>query len=127
MQDGPFKNWSKTEKKAARRAFDLALGREFAEIRAKAREMLDTPDEPRIIWKVREYLNERGKFVDDMYDFRYSVLANTFALLVRDGRLTGEELEGLDREKIESIVETAKVYARLIRELADEKADEEEA
>jgi hypothetical protein len=113
MRAGVFQSWSKTEKTAARRAFDLALEREFADIRAKAREMLDTPDDPRIIWKVREYLNERGKYVDRVYDYRYSVLGEVFAALVREGRLAPEELEGLKPDKIARVVELAELYARL--------------
>ena len=111
VQATEFKSWSKTEKKAARKAFDLALEREFADIRAKAREMLDTPDAPRIIWKVRRYLNERAEFVDRVYDYRYSVLGDVFALLVGRGTLAPQELEGLAPEKIARIVKMSELYS----------------
>jgi Photoprotection regulator fluorescence recovery protein len=48
-------------------------------------------------------LSQRRRTVDKIYDYRYSVLLNVFARLLRDGWLTETDLVGLQEEKIEKI------------------------
>jgi hypothetical protein len=65
--------WSHAEKTVARRAFDLAFGKEL------------------------EALLQEAK------DYRYSILPLVFAQLLRAGRLTEDDLHGLGQEKLDLI------------------------
>ena len=100
--------WTEAEKKAARRAFDLAFNRQCATITAKAKQMLATAPPPRGVWEVHDYLSRERRKVDQTYDYRYSVLISVFAGLVRQGWLTKEDLAGLGRDKIAMIEEWVK-------------------
>ena len=95
--------WSKTEKRKARGAFDKAYERECAElvreIRAKAKE-LSHPDD---IWKLHDFLTDEKKKLSHKYDFRYSVLVFIFAILIEEGWLSLEELDGIGEDKISQI------------------------
>jgi hypothetical protein len=48
-------------------------------------------------------LTERRQEIDKRYDYRYSVLPMLFAQLLRDGRLTEDDLHGLGQEKLDVI------------------------
>jgi len=66
--------WSKAEKRAARRAFDAAYERECRAIRAKLEQMLEGGGDIRQIWRIHDYLSEQRRETDRKYDYRYSVL-----------------------------------------------------
>ena len=86
-----FKNevtWTATEKKIARRTFDKAFERHCTKITEEARRMLENVSAPSDIWRVQEYLSEKRKTVDRIYQYRYSDLLLVFA------RLGGGEGEG---------------------------------
>lgn len=95
--------WSSREKKIARRAYetalDLALAKALAEFKAKAA-AVQTPSE---MWDIEDLLRDRRRHIDDMFDYRYSVLPLVFARLVREGLLDIERLAGLSEEKLEII------------------------
>lgn len=55
------------------------------------------------LWKLESWLGHRRREIDEKYDYRYSVLPMVFARLVNEGRLTEEDLKGLDAEKVEAI------------------------
>jgi hypothetical protein len=95
--------WSATQKKAARAAFDLALARELKSIRQHAEAMLRNGEDDRIVWRLRDYLSEKGREIDQKYDYRYSVLMLVFHRLVSEGWLTEDELTGIGVEKVEMI------------------------
>ena len=95
--------WSKGEKKAARKAFDVAYKRECADlikrIQAKA-EKLYVPED---LWNLHDYMDKEIINFGKKYDYRYSVLLLVFAQLIKDGWLTLDELKGLSEEKLERI------------------------
>jgi len=62
--------WSATEKKAARTAFDLALGRELKATRQKVEALLQNSSDDRVIWQVHDYLSEKRHDIDEKYDYR---------------------------------------------------------
>ena len=95
--------WTQTEKKTARRAFEKAFEMQCAAIIAEAKRMIANATTPSDIWRVHDYLSERRRAVDRIYDYRYSVLLDVFSRLLRDGWLTEADLTGLQKEKIESI------------------------
>ena len=95
--------WSAAEKKIARRVFEAAVDRELqallAEFKAKATSIQD----PTSIWPIRDWLDRRQREIDSEFDFRYSVLVSVFGRLVRDGRVSIDDLEGLDEDKLAQI------------------------
>jgi len=95
--------WSKIEKEIARRAFDAAHERECAAIAAKLREMTAAIEEPQDIWQIHDFLTRRRREIDRKYDYRYSVLIEIFARLIREGWISIADLEGLREDKIEKL------------------------
>ncbi len=95
--------WSPAEKAAARKAFDLALRRELEAVVAETKVKAARIQEPSDLWELERYLTGCRKQIDAQYDFRYSVLPFVFGKLLREGRLSEEELRGLAADKIEFI------------------------
>jgi hypothetical protein len=95
--------WSAVEKKAARRAFDLAYRRQCGKIaeavKTKARDIAGPLD----LWQIHDYLSEQRKETDQLFDYRYSVLISVFGQLLRRGWLKEADLTGLRQDKIEKI------------------------
>lgn len=101
------RKWSDAEKKLSRRLFEAALGAELAEVMAefKARAAAAaTPDE---MWAVEAYLTTQRREIDGKYDYRYSQLLFVFGRLVREGRLTLEQVHGLSEDKRATIEQIA--------------------
>ena len=95
--------WSRTEKLIARRAFDLALGRELEDVIRETKDRAARIKEATELWELESWLSERRRDIDRRYDYRYSVLPLVFSCLVRDGHLSEDELSGLGPDKLESI------------------------
>ena len=95
--------WSHAEKAIARRAFDLALGKELEALIREAKNRAARIEEPSELWDLESWLAERRREIDRMYDYRYSILPIVFARLLRDGRLSGDDLYGLGQEKLDLI------------------------
>ena len=95
--------WTKVEKKAARRAFDLAYSRECAAIGAELRRRAAAIREPADLWALHDYFTGQRNDTDEKYDYRYSQLIFVFARLVAEGWLNIDELAGLGEEKLERI------------------------
>ena len=93
-------HWSPAEKSAARKAFGTALGREFMAVIAETKKMAGKVEQPAELWELERYLGERRKEIDRTYDYRYSVLPLVFGELIRQGRLSLEELHGLGEDKL---------------------------
>ncbi len=60
-------------------------------------------EEPSELWDLESWLTERRREIDRRYDYRYSILPLVFAQLLRDGRLTEDDLHGLGQEKLDLI------------------------
>jgi hypothetical protein len=101
--------WSPAEKAIARKAFDLALQREFESLISKAKEMATKIEQPSDLWDLERYLTQRRQEIDRQYDYRYSVLPEVFGILIRKGRLREEDLRGLRDDKLDYI----QAYAKL--------------
>lgn len=95
--------WSPAEKAIARKAFDLALHREFAAVIDEARKMMAKVEQVSALWDLEWFLTERRKDIDRRYDYRYSVLPIVFGNLVSEGRLSVRELHGLGEDKLRYI------------------------
>jgi len=95
--------WSHAEKTVARRAFDLALGKELEALLQEGKGRAARIEEPSELWDLESWLTERRREIDRRYDYRYSILPLVFAQLLRDGRLTEDDLHGLGPEKLDLI------------------------
>jgi len=107
--------WSHAEKQIARKAFELALDREFQSVIQRAKDMAGKIEQPTDLWELEHYLTQSRKKIDRTFDYRYSVLTEVFGRLIRERRLSEKELQGLGQEKLESI----RSYARFLAELHD--------
>jgi hypothetical protein len=92
--------WSHAEKKVARRAFDLALGKELNALILEAKDRAAKIDEPSELWDLERWLTKRRREIDRRYDYRYSILPLVFAQLLRDGSLTEDDLRELGPDKL---------------------------
>jgi Photoprotection regulator fluorescence recovery protein len=95
--------WTEAEKKLSRRAFEVALQAELADVlqdfKARAAAVQTAED----MWPIENFLNKRRHELDAKYDYRYSRLISVFGQLIREGRLTEAHLEGLSLDKLEFI------------------------
>ena len=95
--------WSPAEKIVARRAFDLALNSELETVIREAKERAERIREASDLWEIEGWLTERRRWIDRTFDFRYSVLLIVFATLLRNRRLSEDDLRGLAQEKLAAI------------------------
>ena len=95
--------WSSTEKKIAREAFDKALQREYEALIQDVKQRAIAIENPLEVWDLHDLLTQRRMEIDEKYDYRYSVLLIVFARLIREGWLRFEELEGLREDKLKPI------------------------
>jgi Photoprotection regulator fluorescence recovery protein len=93
-------HWTPSEKRIARRVYDAALERELAAVLAEFKQRAASAKEPGDIWDTEEYLTRTRKEIDGKYDYRYSQLERVFGWLLREGRITEDELTGLAEDKI---------------------------
>jgi Photoprotection regulator fluorescence recovery protein len=108
-----YVHWTPAEKKAARRAFDEALGRNLSSIIAEAKRRMTKVADPSDLWELEAYLTESRKRVDRIYQYRYSDLLQVFSILMRDGWLKEGDLVGLEPDKIADIKTTAEALRRM--------------
>ncbi len=92
--------WSGAEKKIARKLFDSALQRELDEVVQEVKRRAAGIDAPSGLWELEDYLTERRKEIDRKYEYRYSELPILFAHLLREGRISQEDLAGLAADKL---------------------------
>ena len=92
--------WSPAEKVIARKAFNLALGRELQSVILEAKCKAAKLQEPSGLWELEQYLTQRRREIDRIYDYRYSVLPLVLAKLLSNGRLIEDELHGLGEDKL---------------------------
>ncbi len=102
-------NWSQSEKKIARRAFEFALTQEFNELVAETKRRASQMTQVDDVWDLAEYIAIRRKRIDDQYDYRYSVLPTVFAVLIKASRLSENDLEGLSEDKLAEIRRLSKL------------------
>ena len=96
-------HWSPAEKASARGAFHLALKKELDAIMQEAKERAARIEEISGLWELEDWLTERHREIDRKYDYRYSVLPLVFAVLLREGRLSEADLDGIGQDKIDRI------------------------
>ncbi len=95
--------WSAAEKVIARKAFDRALKQELDAVIEKTKSMAQKIQQPACVWKLESFLTKRRNEIDCEYDYRYSILPFVFSALIRKGRLSEEDLQGLREDKMRYI------------------------
>ena len=108
--------WTPAEKKAARRAFDEALGRHLSAIMAEAKRRMANVVDPSDLWELEAYLTESRKTIDRIYQYHYSDLLRVFAILMRDGWLEEADLVGLQPDKIAEVKDSAEAFRRIFND-----------
>jgi hypothetical protein len=101
--------WSAAEKAIAHKAFDMSLQHEMNAVIQEAKERAAKIVQPSDLWELESYLTQSRLHIDRKYDFRYSVLLFVFANLLREGRLTEQDLRGLREEKLSLIRQASKI------------------
>ncbi len=96
-------NWSSNEKKFARNLFDLAYKREIEELKRTVFEKATQIQSDEDIWELHNFLTERRDEIDEKYNYRYSRLIVVFGILLREKYIFENELDGLDKEKVQVI------------------------
>ena len=96
-------HWSPKEKEITRRAFDRALHRELEATIREAKQMAKKIKEAPELWELERHLTRRRKEIDAKYEYKYSALLLVLADLVREGRISLDELGGLAEEKLRCI------------------------
>jgi hypothetical protein len=95
--------WSKAEKKTARKALDVAYHRECADLIEKIQSKAQKLSVPEDIWNLHDFMTKEIRNIGKTYDYRYSVLLWVFARLIKDEWLNIDELEGLSEDKLSRI------------------------
>lgn len=96
--------WTDSEKKIARSAFDNAYEREIEALLKQVQEQASTVADLDNLWQLHDFLSAKRYEVEGKYDFQYSVLLFVFAGLIKDGWLHLDELEGLDKDKLSKVI-----------------------
>lgn len=96
-------NWSPTEKKIARAAFDKAYAEEMKFIQLNLIKKIRNIQEAKDVWEVHDYLTDERKQVARKYDYRYSELIVVFARLLGEGFINKKDLDGLSKDKMAAI------------------------
>lgn len=100
-------DWSASDKKIAHRIFDAALERELAEILRAFKAMAASAAGPEAMWEIEAFLSKSRREIDSKYDYRYSQLHSVFGRLLREGRISEEDLSGLSEPHMKYILKIA--------------------
>jgi hypothetical protein len=95
--------WSNSEKKIARRAFEAALDVALAGILAEFKRRAVAVTTSDQMWDMADYLRQQRRQIEDTFDYRYSQLLYVFALLMFNGYLDEAQLAGLSDDKLNEI------------------------
>jgi len=63
-------------------------------------EPIKQPDE---LWALERHLTQRRKEIDAKYEFKYSVVLLVLGDLLREGRISLDELQGLSEDKLRCV------------------------
>jgi hypothetical protein len=95
--------WSPSEKKVARKAFDIALQSALGKVLAEFKKRAAAANTPSEMWEVEDYLHAQRREINEVFDYRYSQLFFVFPRLILEGLLDESLLNGLSEEKREFI------------------------
>ncbi len=91
--------WSQTEKTIARQALDQAYEREIKALLKEVEQQVSQITQIDNLWHLHDFLSAKRHEIDGKYDYRDSSLVFVFSLLLKEGWLHMDELEGLNPDK----------------------------
>jgi hypothetical protein len=104
MMETMLDGWTETEQAVAREAFDLAYNRAVQKLVAEVRAKADELDSADTVWQLHDYLSIERHTIGGRFDFRLDGILFVFASVVKDSLLQIDELNGLEAEKLAKIV-----------------------
>jgi len=104
MMETMLDGWTETEQAVAREAFDLAYNRAVQKLVAEVRAKADELDSADTVWQLHDYLSIERHTIEGRFDFRLDGILFVFASLVKDSLLQIDELNGLEADKLAKIV-----------------------
>jgi len=96
-------HWSPSEKKIAHAVFEAALEQELAHTLAEFKRRAAALNSADQMWALRSFLESSEREIQGKYDFRCSQLLFVFGRLVREGRVSAAQLQGLSQDKLDTI------------------------
>jgi hypothetical protein len=104
MMETMLDGWTDTEQAVAREAFDRAYNRAVQKLVAQVRAKADELDSADTVWQLHDYLSIERHTIEGRFDFRLDGILFVFASLVKDSLLQIDELNGLEADKLAKIV-----------------------
>ena len=95
--------WSNAEREIAHKALETAFQRESDMMVSLIREQSSKISCLDDLWKLHDFLSARRHDIDGKYDDSQSMFVFVFARLIKEGWLTLDELDGLDRAKVSKV------------------------
>jgi len=95
--------WSRSEKAAARKAFDAALNRELQQLIQETKQQASRMTQPSELWDLEHLLTQRRKEIDRKYDNRFSRMTDVLGRLLYEKRLSDEDLRDVGHDKLRLI------------------------
>lgn len=101
--------WTESEKKIAKTAFNQAYEREIKALMNQVRGRTSTLVELEDLWQLHDFLSAKRHEIEGKYDYQYAALLFVFARLVKEGWLDLKELERLDKDKLSKVAALARM------------------
>ena len=95
--------WSAKEKQLARTVFECAAAAEEQELLARFKTKAAALSTLQDLWALQLAVRESEREYQEKYDYRYSQLILVFGRLVREQRISIDELQGLSEQKLKYI------------------------
>ena len=93
-------SWSTNEKRIARTVFERAALAEEKEVLEHFKQRAAALRSMQDLWNLQDEIYNSERSYQHKYDFRYSRLIIVFSQLLREGRISLEDLDGLSEEKL---------------------------
>ena len=95
--------WSETETKIIKQAFQTAYQRETSTLIANVRDRASSITELEDLWYLHDLLSTKRYEIDGKYDYDPSTIVFDFAKLIEEGWLSLDDLNGLKPEILSKI------------------------
>ncbi len=96
-------DWSPSEEKIARAAYDAAVEAALAEVMAELKRQAAAAKASSDMWEIEDYLRNARRDIDTMFIYRYSKLPDVFAYAIHKGYIDEARLGGLADDKLSVI------------------------
>ena len=95
--------WSETETKIIKKAFQTAYQRETSTLIANVSDRASSITELKDLWCLHDLLSTKRYEIDGKYDYNPSTVVFDFANLIKEGWLSLDDLKGLKPEILSKI------------------------